>query len=161
MMITEHFAFDGKLYHSVTRCLSLTQPWATLIALGMKKFETRSWRTNYRGPLAIHAAKGFPRDCIALCYGEPFRSALLRAGYNNPAELPVGQVIAIVYLMDCVSTNHFKPAQHTDEFAFGDYSANRYAWQVDDVARIKPFDAKGALGIWKLPRPVTAEDLLP
>jgi hypothetical protein len=161
MMITKHFAFDGKLYHSITRCLSLTQPWATLVAIGAKRFETRSWRTGYRGALAIHAAKGFPKECIALCYTEPFRSKLLRAGYNNPHELPRGQVIAVVMLKDCVSTNHFRPARHTDEFAFGDYSANRYAWQLDSATPIKPFEARGALGIWRLPRAVTAAHLLP
>ena len=160
-MITTHFAFDGMLYHSVTRCLTLTQPWATLVAIGAKRFETRSWRTGHRGAIAIHAAKGFPPECVNLWIREPFRNALRSGGINHPLELPRGQVIAIVMLKDCVSTNHFKPAWHTDEFAFGDYSANRYAWQLDDAARIKPFDAKGALGIWRLPRPVTAEDVLP
>ncbi len=37
------------------KALSLWQPWASLIALGVKTIETRSWATNYRGPLAIHA----------------------------------------------------------------------------------------------------------
>lgn len=39
------------------KIITLWQPWATLIALGIKKFETRSWSTRYRGKLAIHAAK--------------------------------------------------------------------------------------------------------
>lgn len=39
------------------KALSLTQPWASLVAVGAKRIETRSWRTSYRGPLAIHAAK--------------------------------------------------------------------------------------------------------
>ena len=46
----------------VTRCLSLIQPWATLVAIGAKKVETRSWKTPYRGWLAIHASKAFPKD---------------------------------------------------------------------------------------------------
>lgn len=37
------------------RCITIRQPWATLIALGEKEFETRSWRTAYRGELGIHA----------------------------------------------------------------------------------------------------------
>ncbi len=32
------------------KCISLIQPWATLIIHGAKRFETRSWRTPYRGP---------------------------------------------------------------------------------------------------------------
>ena len=38
------------------KALTLHQPWASLIAIGAKKIETRSWATSYRGPLAIHAA---------------------------------------------------------------------------------------------------------
>lgn len=40
--------------------LSLWQPWATLVGVGLKRVETRSWATSYRGPLAIHAAKRRP-----------------------------------------------------------------------------------------------------
>jgi hypothetical protein len=39
------------------KVISIIQPWATLIAIGEKKFETRSWSTKYRGELAIHASK--------------------------------------------------------------------------------------------------------
>lgn len=37
--------------------ISLWQPWASLVAAGIKRIETRSWGTNFRGPIAIHAAK--------------------------------------------------------------------------------------------------------
>ena len=40
------------------KALTLYEPYATLVALNLKKIETRGWRTNYRGPLAIHAAIG-------------------------------------------------------------------------------------------------------
>lgn len=48
------------------RGLTLTQPWASAIALGYKRVETRSFRVSYRGPIAIHAAKRFPRAARAL-----------------------------------------------------------------------------------------------
>lgn len=38
------------------KALTLHQPWASLIAIGVKSIETRSWSTKYRGPLAIHAS---------------------------------------------------------------------------------------------------------
>lgn len=59
------------------RILTLTQPWASLIAIGAKTLETRSWRTGYRGPLAIH---------YALCHMEPFRS-VLRPHFARVADL--------------------------------------------------------------------------
>lgn len=39
------------------KALTLHQPWASLIAAGVKTIETRSWSTRYRGPLAVHAGK--------------------------------------------------------------------------------------------------------
>jgi hypothetical protein len=64
------------------KTLTLTQPWATLVSLGAKTFETRSWKTDYSGPLAIHAAKGFPGWAKDLCSidDEYFYKALRPAG---------------------------------------------------------------------------------
>ncbi len=39
------------------KAISLWQPHASLVVAGVKRFETRSWATSYRGRLAIHAAK--------------------------------------------------------------------------------------------------------
>ena len=51
------------------KALSLTQPWAELVVLGEKQWETRSWRTSHRGRIAIHAAKKFPAWAIDLAQG--------------------------------------------------------------------------------------------
>lgn len=56
------------------RCISLWQPWATLIAIGEKKIETRSWNPYYRGWMAIHAAK--TKKALPKCQEEPFKSSL-------------------------------------------------------------------------------------
>jgi hypothetical protein len=40
------------------KAISLFQPWASLIMLGYKSYETRSWATKHRGPLAIAASAG-------------------------------------------------------------------------------------------------------
>ena len=37
------------------KALTIQQPWASVITMGVKTIETRSWSTKYRGPLAIHA----------------------------------------------------------------------------------------------------------
>lgn len=106
------------------KALTLTQPWATLVAIGAKRIETRSWATSYRGPLAIHAAKGFgkggERGHKALCGTEPFCSVLnaackahydaldksdgvLRAMAEHPF-MPMGAIVATCELLDCVET---------------------------------------------------------
>ncbi len=70
------------------KTLTLTQPWAQLIAIGAKRIETRSWGTKYRGPIAIHAAKGFPKWARETCLRSPFIEALNRANYLP--DIPLG-----------------------------------------------------------------------
>src|SRR5690242_7565318 len=89
------------------KALTLRQPWATLVALEAKRTETRSWRTPYRGSLAIHAAKTMTKAASSLCWEEPFRTALEAGGYRaedgptiNPFGLPLGAMIAIAVLID-------------------------------------------------------------
>ncbi|WP_318249340.1 ASCH domain-containing protein [Paenibacillus sp. alder61] len=79
------------------RCITIRQPWATLIAIGEKRLETRGWKTNYRGELAIHAGK---RVDLAACLTEPVRSLLAASGYTA-ANLPTGAVVAIARLAGC------------------------------------------------------------
>lgn len=151
----------------VTRALSLTQPWATLVAIEAKRYETRCWPTGYHGWIAIHAAKGFPRGCRDLCYSQPFANALAAAGFNAALDLPVGQVIAVARLTACVATRVWRPPADSDEYAFGDYSTldegtskPRYSFKLEDVRRLRePFDCKGSLGIWKLARPIAEAEL--
>jgi hypothetical protein len=39
------------------KALSVRQPWARAIVTGLKPIENRTWQTNYRGPLLIHAGQ--------------------------------------------------------------------------------------------------------
>lgn len=83
------------------KAISLTQPWATLVAIGAKRIETRSWQRSYRGPLAIHAAKGFPIEAQKLCAQDPFASALKAAGAKDySGKLPTGCIVAVCQLVD-------------------------------------------------------------
>jgi hypothetical protein len=138
------------------KALTLTQPWATLVAIGAKQWETRSWATDYRGPLAIHAAKGFPRDAIALCFTQPFERVLLSAGIRKPADLPRGAVIAIANLIDCRHTTpdlidgDWIRGLSDQEDAFGDFSPGRYGWRLQIVTVFpEPIPARGALSLWE------------
>lgn len=137
------------------RAITLTQPWATLVAIGAKQVETRSWSTNYRGPLAIHTAKGFPGWARELCYDEPFLSALEQARVG-PAGFPLGKVIATAELINVQRIGyHVMPLHQTNEghqreLAFGDYSKGRYAWFLGNVQPLpEPVPARGALGLWE------------
>jgi len=129
------------------KALSLTQPWATLIAIGAKRIETRSWSTGYRGPLAIHASQGFPGWAKDVCREEPLRRMLLAAGIAGVCDLPRGAVIATCRLGGCLPTKIFSPSGQEREF--GDYGPGRFAWMLDSIVALPtPIPAKGALGLW-------------
>lgn len=143
------------------KALSLTQPWASLVAIGAKTYETRSWSTSYRGQLAIAAAKGFPRDCQELVVlSEPFKSVLAAAGLDLGKLHEVrGHIVAVVELVDIVrvdgSVPRSMPAPMKHEMPFGDYSPGRFAWIMSNLRRLeRPVPAKGALGIWQTPADV-------
>jgi activating signal cointegrator 1 len=93
------------------KALTLHQPWASLIALGHKSIETRSWSTKYRGPLAIHAGASVPpyaRGRVGefdVDKDNPRGTSpayLLRGPIAWPYRLPLGAVVATCYLVDVV-----------------------------------------------------------
>lgn len=160
------------------RGLSLTQPWATLVAIGAKTVETRGWSTDYRGEVLIASSKRFPRECEALCWKDPFASALIAAGFNHSVELPLGVIVAVATLAFIMPTDEalhvFTKASagsaiaqnSAREHAFGDFSPDRFAWFLQDVRPLKtPIPAAhvgrdgttkpgGALGLWNVPQVV-------
>lgn len=144
------------------KALTLTQPWASLVVLGEKSIETRSWKTSHRGRIAIHAGKRYPDYARGLCYQEPFASALIDwpgIAFSNSDELPTGCILGTVELVSVRQVHghtdqgpilgwpehddfgasigdlgRFVAAQHPwhQEVAFGDYSPGRYAWLLRD-----------------------------
>jgi hypothetical protein len=58
------------------KCISLHQPWASLVVVGAKRYETRHWSTAVRGQILIHAAKKWNRDLVETANSDPFFAAL-------------------------------------------------------------------------------------
>ncbi len=160
------------------KAITLTQPWASLVAIGAKRIETRSWKTAYRGPLAIHAAKGFPDSAQYICFRWPFRDVLSEHGFIKINEtffgehrFPLGAVIATCELIGCIPIpNHPETVCHkwvhdgksriaiippeAPELYFGQYEAGRYAWILANVRSLSsPIEVKGMLGLWEWKEP--------
>lgn len=132
------------------KAVSLWNPWALLVALGAKTFETRSWATNYRGPLVIHAAKYFTDEEKMYCLRPHFRECLKQGGYNTLSSLPLGAALAVVDLVDCVPTSRIKDALSDRERAFGNYAPGRWAWKLTNVRMLaEPLPYRGAQGLWQ------------
>jgi len=146
------------------KAITVMQPYATLIAIGAKRIETRSWRTSYRGPLAIHSSKRMPKDAYALMYLEPFLSALGRWGKRHDwSALPLGCVVATSELLDCVEiTQHPQPTNwptssghrmflppDKPERSFGNFAIGQFAWILARVFEVaEPIPVRGRQGLW-------------
>lgn len=142
------------------KVLSLFQPWSTLVAIGEKEIETRSWSTKYRGPLAIHASKSCKFVTMGSKYylldKEPFCSSFMSFIYPkswNDCSFPCGYIIATCTLSDVFEiTESFKVnlgLLEPKEFCFGDYMPGRFAWILEDVKILdEPIPTKGSLGLW-------------
>lgn len=139
------------------RVISLWQPWATLVAVELKLNETRSWATNYRGPLAIHAAKykgGENRDFYSdvLLYDRRFSAALTSHGYYSFDRLPFGSVVAVGQLAGCRPTEECSDLTDTERLV-GNYEPGRYAWALQSMRQIAPIPMIGRQGLflWDAP----------
>ena len=114
------------------KALSLWQPWASLIADGRKKIETRHWPLHYRGPLAIHAAMKVDKEA---CY---------EFGYS-PLTIPRGAVLCIVNVDNCVQF----PSSLAPPDPYGDFYEGRYGFLLTLREVFKaPIPAKGMQGLW-------------
>lgn len=156
------------------KALSIWQPWASLIACGSKRFETRSWRTNYRGPLVICAAKHWPtkrqmvdwwlnfvnnhvyEEVIKNIWPSNDLAVLSRRQYlpldHIYLQMPFGAALATGNLINCYPTEDMD--LDAREIAFGDYSPGRYAWKLENVRKIEPFLVTGRQGLFEVEVPI-------
>lgn len=130
------------------RIITLWEPWATLMARGDKRIETRSWSTRYRGPMAIHAAKGGLGDFeMSGLLEEPFFKEAMTTAIMNP-----GHILAVVNLVDCVEVSRLERLGRSlftlKEKAFGNYAEGRFGWITGDLFRLDyPIIHKGGQGL--------------
>lgn len=131
------------------KALSLLQPWATLVVIGAKKYETRGWRTFDRGRILIHASLGkSPGWDIA--HEQPFKKFI--DCYGGFLKLPFGEIIGEVRIEQIKPTEEIRAKLSADELAFGDYGTGRWAWRLaKPVLYREPIPCKGALMLWEVP----------
>jgi len=144
------------------RAISLWQPWASAIALGAKRIETRSWSTTYRGPIAIHAAKRKRvHELVYLmqtpCFVEALRPLYAispNSRWIDAIELmPYGAIVATAMLADCLTVNDALEKLITPlEYELGNFEPDRFGWVLEDVkALARPIPFKGKQGFFNVP----------
>lgn len=149
--------FPESIGDPVFRALSLWQPHAQAVALGIKPYETRRWPTNYRGPLVIHAAKKVfkHQDYPASYFAEACKH--LKDAECPHYALRYGEALAIVDLVDCIPTERLGSMQPGHSF-WGDFAPGRFAFKLENVRRVwPPVRATGRQGFFSITIPATNE----
>ena len=123
------------------KALSIKEPFATLIKDGVKIYETKSWKTNYRGEIYIHASLSLSKSDNVENANKFLKSKI------NP-----GYILCRCELVDCIPmTEEFIKYinNETKESNYGRYEIGRYAWKLKVLEVLdEPILAKGKLGIW-------------
>jgi|SRR5947209_791108 len=114
------------------RALSVKQPWAWLIVNGFKDIENRSWRTNHRGPLLIHA--GLSDEFLTLSFKDEIKQTY---GVVLPDAAEIGGIVGLVDVVDCVK-------QHPSKWKF----RGSWGWVLENPRRLLSRKCKGSLGLF-------------
>jgi len=143
------------------KALSLWQPWASAVACGSKRIETRSWSTKHRGPLAIHAAKRCVKQELIFYRCHPYWQGAVGWMWTNAPRawqgLEFGVIIGVVDLIDCRPTESFTVAEldterqlgnssrrRWTERQLGDFSPGRYGWVLANARELpEPIPCRG------------------
>lgn len=140
----------------VLPCLSLKQPWASLVAWKLKRNETRAQHfTQLAGQwFAVHASKTWHQDQRQLLDTEPFKSALAHCGITasnaTQATLPVGAIVAVAFCGWAGRSDDLQVGE--PERTFGDYRPGRWVYGLGQVYQLHaPILYTGRLGVWNLP----------
>jgi len=145
----------GELFGRPMKALSLWQPWAALMAAHVKLHETRHWKTAYRGPIAIHAAKrldvaGAPEDLCIAALGADWRTTI-----------PLGAVVAVGRLTGCRDAHLIRRLVTAGDLEAGNFSGGRFAWRVEDLRElIEPIPTLGRQGLFDWLAPADLADRL-
>jgi hypothetical protein len=122
------------------KVLTIKQPWASLIRENIKKIEFRSWKTNYRGVIYIHAGSSIEKNEL------PRFSSL-------NLEYPTSRIIAKATLVDCIEITPEvnKKIKSLNNIAYGNKDRTGYAWILESIEPIdNKKEIKGKLGLWNL-----------
>ena len=122
------------------KAITIKQPFASLIAAGLKEYEFRTWKTKYRGEILIHAGKGVDKKAMKK---------------HLNLEYPSGCIIAKVTLADCIKVDdelRKKLSERNAEI----YSSiikhtewEGYGFKLENIVKTEPIPAKGKLSIWE------------
>ena len=121
------------------KAITIKEPWASLIINGYKEYEFRSWKTNYRGKILIHAGKTLEKE-----YAKKFEEYHLSYG--------CGEIIGEAVIDDCVLVDEKlnKELNNKNKLVYGNNNHDKtYGFHVTNIKKYyKPIKCNGKLGLW-------------
>lgn len=136
------------------KAITICQPYAELIARGEKRVENRTWPTNYRGPILIHAGKS--RQWLQLD-DEDFDERYSM----HVSQMAFGAVVAIADLVECASYGRIELKDFDRDYPWlreHEHTEGPWCWILANVRRLpKPLPARGAQGLFDLA--ITADSI--
>jgi hypothetical protein len=138
------------------KAITVSQPWAWLLAAGIKTHETRSWATNQCGMFVIHASKRtkFSDEAFDdLFYELP--ELFTEHGVTEPDDLAYGSAVGTATLVACHRTERRITGVSLQETDLGDWTPGRFAWEFTGAYLLpEPIPYRGQQGIWEFPETV-------
>ncbi|WP_446382811.1 AAA family ATPase [Coleofasciculus chthonoplastes] len=119
------------------RGLTIKQPHAQRFSQGLKRYEVRSRKTNYRGLILIHSSKEYEKG-----FGMDRTLA--------EVEYPTGKILAVAELTDCIEiTESFLNEQPEEELFGGYWQLGQWAWKLENIRPVHPYPgAAGNFMLW-------------
>ncbi|MCK9370153.1 ASCH domain-containing protein [Candidatus Dojkabacteria bacterium] len=102
------------------KALTIQEPYASMILEGKKTIETRTWKTNYRGLIILHASK-------------------------NPKSEISGKIFAVAKIVDCKPMK-----KKDEKLACCEIYPRAYSWFLEDIKPTELKEVKGSLGLWEI-----------
>lgn len=143
------------MFSKPMKALSIWQPYASLTASALKRHITLAWSTSYRGPIAIHAAKtidvaGAPEELCQSAFGR-----------NWSRLLPIGMVMAVGDLVQCIPADRVRAELRRADLAAGNFVKGLHAWRIDNIRRlVQPIPAIGRQGLFSWSPPEGSQPAL-
>ncbi len=124
------------------KVITIKQPFASLIVENIKKYEFRTWKTNYRGKILIHSAKTVDKNAM-----KKFEK------YN--LDYPTGCIIGIASITDCIKVddNFRNILKSENDLVYSNTIKNKewngYGFKLEKVSKIEPIKVRGKLSLWE------------
>uniref|UniRef100_A0A5B7BSP0 ASCH domain-containing protein n=1 Tax=Davidia involucrata TaxID=16924 RepID=A0A5B7BSP0_DAVIN len=138
-------------------CLTMHQPWASLLVHGIKRIEGRSWPVPIRGRLWIHAASKVPDDATIKAMEDFYREIYAVNGITDlkfPKHYPVSRLIGCVEVVGCVRCEELTCWKEVPEGVRLE-GLTDFCWLCEQPHKlIVPFEMRGYQGVYNLERKI-------